>query len=66
MQVFLSHSSKDKEHFVKKVAEKLGVRAMYDEFTFESGMNTFDEILKHMNKSDLFVIFLSQYVKSFC
>ena len=60
MQVFLSHSSKDKGGYVKSVAQKLGkARVIYDEYTFENGIKTFDEIIKHMNKSDLFVIFLS-------
>jgi len=59
MQIFLSHSSKDKGGYVKSVAHKLGARAIYDEYTFENGMKTFDEIIRHMSNSDLFVIFLS-------
>lgn len=59
MQIFLSHSSKDKESYVKYVADKLGGRAIYDAYTFEAGMITFNEIKKHMSKTDLFVIFIS-------
>lgn len=58
-KVFLSHSSTDKD-YVRKIADKFGKDiAVFDEYSFEAGMKTFDEILKSLNSSDLFVIFLS-------
>lgn len=40
-KVFLSHSSKDKEHFVSKVANKLNKKnVIYDEYSFEEGGKT--------------------------
>ena len=56
--VFLSHSSVDKE-YVKTIAEKFGSKATYDDFSFEIGEKTFDQILSAINNTDLFVIFLS-------
>lgn len=58
-KVFLSHSSSDKE-IVRKIAKQLGNKnSVLDEFTFEAGQQTLDEIFKHLDNSDLFVIFLS-------
>ena len=58
-KIFLSHSSQNKD-YVKIVADKFGKDiAVYDEYSFECGMKTFDEILKNLNNSQLFVIFLS-------
>lgn len=60
IKCFLSHSSKDKKSYITKVASILGPGiAEYDEYTFEEGMNTFDEIINSMKKSQLFVIFFS-------
>ena len=59
MKCFLSHSSKDKAHYVSLVAKKLGPNVEYDEKTFEEGMQTLDEILKSMQRSDIFVLFIS-------
>ena len=63
--VFLSHSSKDKERYVRIVAEKLEKEfdehsIHYDEHTFEAGMKPLEEIEKGLGKTDLFVIFLSR------
>ncbi|WHE86434.1 toll/interleukin-1 receptor domain-containing protein [Lachnoanaerobaculum gingivalis] len=63
--IFLSHSSKDKERYVRLVAEKLEREfdehsIHYDEHTFEAGMKSLEEIEKCLNKTDLFVIFLSR------
>lgn len=63
--VFLSHSSKDKERYVKFVAEKLEKEldehsVHYDEHTFETGMKSLEEIKKGLGKTDLFVVFLSR------
>ena len=58
---FLSHSSKDKDNYVKLVAEKLGIeRCIYDELTFEAGMQPIEEIIKGLDSTDLFVIFISE------
>ena len=63
--IFLSHSSKDKERYVKIVAEKLEKEfdehsIHYDEHTFEAGMKSLEEIKKSLDKTDLFVVFLSR------
>ena len=61
IKAFLSHSSLDKNDYVKKVASKLGKENIsYDEMTFEGGEKTLDEILKGINKTDIFVLFLSE------
>ena len=43
-KVFLSHSSKDKK-LVREIAIKLGHSSIIDEFSFEVGNKTLDEIL---------------------
>ncbi len=59
-RVFLSHSSKDK-NYVRQIADKFGKDiAIFDEYSFELGLQTFDEILKNLNTTDLFVIFISE------
>jgi tetratricopeptide (TPR) repeat protein len=59
-KIFLSHSSAQK-YIVEKIADKLGRdRVVYDKYTFETGMDTLDEIVKHLNNTDLFVVFLSE------
>lgn len=58
-KVFLSHSSSDKE-YVEYIADKFGKDiAIYDNYSFEYGLKTFDEILKSLDVTDLFVIFIS-------
>ena len=52
--IFLSHSSKDKERYVRIVAEKLEKEfdehsIHYDEHTFEAGMKSLEEIEKGLN-----------------
>jgi len=63
-KVFLSHSSKDKESYVRIVADKLIKKigpdaVIVDELTFEEGCKTLDEIKKCLGETDLFVVFLS-------
>src|SRR5262245_33887825 len=59
MKAFLSHSSKDK-YFVRQVADALGsIQIEYDETTFEHLLNT-QTIWRALNRSDLFVTFLSK------
>ena len=61
IRCFLSHSSKDKKFYIEIVAKKVGIaNCIYDKFTFEEGMRPLDEILKGLNKTDLFVLFLSE------
>ncbi|MTI67837.1 MAG: TIR domain-containing protein [Firmicutes bacterium] len=61
MKAFLSHSSKDKEHYVEKVAKKIGKdRVVYDEFSFEKGLKSIEEIDRGLDASDLFVVFISE------
>ncbi|MEH7343533.1 TIR domain-containing protein, partial [Bacillus sp. JJ1532] len=61
MRAFLSHSSKDKEHYVSKIANKLGKdRVVYDALTFEEGLKSIEEIDRGLDVSDIFVVFLSE------
>ncbi|MBO2599885.1 toll/interleukin-1 receptor domain-containing protein [Shewanella algae] len=61
IKAFLSHSSKDKDGYVRNVAKWLGKdKIIYDEFTFEEGEKPLNEILKGLDHSSLFVIFLSE------
>lgn len=61
IKAFLSHSSKDKERYVKFVAKHLGKESIhYDEFTFEEGEKPIDEIFKGINSTSLFVLFISE------
>lgn len=61
IKAFLSHSSADKDGYVRKVAEWLGKDNIhYDEWTFEEGEKPLDEILSGLGRTDLFVLFLSQ------
>ena len=58
-KVFLSHSSKDK-NYVEIVAKKIGIdNCVYDKYTFEEGMDTLDEIYSGLEKTDIFVFFIS-------
>ncbi len=59
MHCFLSHSSADKSSYVATLAEKFGDRAIYDAYTFEAGMQTVDEIMKNLARTDLFVLLIS-------
>lgn len=58
-KIFLSHSSVNKD-YVRKVVEILGRdRCVFDEYTFEVGMPTMQEIVNNLNNSDIFVYFIS-------
>lgn len=61
MKCFLSHSSKDKDHYVSQVAAKLAPNVEYDQLTFEEGMKNIEEILSALGRSDIFVLFLSEH-----
>lgn len=59
MKAFLSHSSKQKT-YVEQVAKILGKdNIAYDAWTFEEGGKTLDEIYKGIEKSGIFVFFIS-------
>lgn len=61
MKCFLSHSSKDKDRYVRIVADKIGLEnCHYDELTFEEGRSNLDLILRGLSETELFVIFLSE------
>ena len=61
IKAFLSHSSKDKKSYVDIVANRLTkVNIVYDALTFEEGEKSFDEIIKGLNESNLFVLFISE------
>lgn len=58
-KVFLSHSSKDKE-YVNYISHRFGRdQCVYDSMCFEAGMKNIDEIFKEMDKTSIFVVFLS-------
>lgn len=59
-KIFLSHSSNDKE-YVSYIANQFGKdQCVYDELCFEAGMKNLDEIFKEMNKTSIFVFFISE------
>lgn len=59
IKCFLSHSSKDKD-YVRTVAQKLGKEVIvFDEATFEPGMGNREEIIRGLDESSLFVLFIS-------
>lgn len=61
IKCFLSHSSRDKDSFVRLVASRLRSEVeVFDEETFEAGMQTADEISRGFDESTLFVIFISE------
>lgn len=62
VKAFLSHSSSDKDFYVRMVADKLinKMNIEYDEYTFESGNLTLNEIMNGLKKTDLFVFFISE------
>lgn len=61
IRAFLSHSSKDKDGYVRNVANWLGKdNIVYDELTFEEGERPLDEIIRGLDGSSIFVIFLSE------
>lgn len=58
-RAFLSHSSKQKG-LVERVAQNLGkAQCVFDKYEFESGLPILDEIIKGLNSTELFVLFLS-------
>lgn len=64
-KVFISHSSQDKDFFVRPLVDKLKKslgedRLVYDELTFESGAKSIEEIQRTIEATDLFVILLSR------
>jgi hypothetical protein len=60
IKAFLSHSSEDKESYVRNVVKWLGKdNVICDEFTFEEGEKTLHEILKGLDTSQIFVLFIS-------
>ncbi|KJS00872.1 MAG: hypothetical protein VR65_10705 [Desulfobulbaceae bacterium BRH_c16a] len=60
IKCFLSHSSEDKGLYVEIVASKLEKESIiYDTKSFEEGMPPLDEILRGLNQTGIFVLFLS-------
>ena len=60
IKCFLSHSSVDKELYVRVVADHIRTEAkVYDEETFEEGMSSIEEIARGLDESMLFVVFFS-------
>ncbi|WP_084420143.1 TIR domain-containing protein [Henriciella litoralis] len=61
MKCFLSHSSKDKLSYASIVANALKPNVEYDEYTFEEGMENFEEILRALERSSVFVLLISDH-----
>lgn len=60
IKCFLSHSSADKSSYVRHVVDHLDRESyIYDEITFEAGMEPAEEIINGLENSSLFVLFLS-------
>ncbi|MBB1421261.1 TIR domain-containing protein [Pseudoalteromonas sp. SG43-7] len=60
IKCFLSHSSDDKDSYVRKVSKFLRKEVrIIDEETFEAGMSPAEEIINNLDETSLFVIFLS-------
>lgn len=61
IKCFLSHSSSDKQTYLRHVVSSLNQDSIiYDEITFEEGLDPAEEIIANLNETDLFVIFLSE------
>lgn len=59
-RIFLSHSSSDKEGYVRVVAHRIGKETIgYDEWTFEEGERTSNEIKEAIEGSAIFALFIS-------
>lgn len=60
MKAFLSHSSADKGSYVGIVAARLKEEdIVYDEVSFESGEQTLNEIIRGLDESTVFCLFIS-------
>lgn len=60
IKCFLSHSSSDKDAYVRLVADRLRKEVtVFDENTFEAGMSAVEEISRSLDETTLFVIFFS-------
>lgn len=60
IKAFLSHSTSDKERYVRIVASQLGEdNCVYDEYTFDFGLQSIEEIIRGLEVCQLFVVFLS-------
>ena len=58
-KIFLSHSSSNKD-YVRPIFDDFGRdRCVFDEMTFETGMNTLQEIFDGIDETDIFVFFIS-------
>lgn len=60
IKCFLSHSSSDKDSYIKHVKKMLRKETrIIDEETFEAGMSPAEEIISGLDETSLFVIFIS-------
>ena len=60
IKCFLSHSSKDKQSYIRHIIPSLNQDSIvYDELTFEEGLDPAEEIISGLQETDLFVLFLS-------
>ena len=60
IKCFLSHSSDDKEKYIRQVSKLLRKEVqIFDEATFEAGMSPSEEIIHGLDETSLFVLFIS-------
>lgn len=64
-KIFISHSSRDKKHYVRPLVDKLiktigKDKIIFDELTFEKGSKSINEIRKSLDSTDLFVLLISK------
>lgn len=60
MKAFLSHSSADKDSYVRIVADRLSAEdIVYDEISFEAGERNLGEIIRGLDESTVFCLFIS-------
>lgn len=64
-RVFISHSSEDKDFYVKPLVNRLiktigKDKIIYDNLTFETGAKSIKEIRDLMDNTDLFVLLISK------
>ena len=60
MKAFLSHSSADKQNYVGIIATRFAAEdVVYDEVSFEAGEQTLSEIIRGLDESTVFCLFIS-------
>lgn len=62
IKCFISHSSKDKDSYIRFVSQKIRKEVrIIDEESFEAGLGNWEEIIKRLDETSLFVVFISNH-----